>query len=78
MTRIKQPDTGRLVYELIHGMDCWEPNDDFEDARNRGDFIDFTKEVNLKSYIVCCLTHQSDGLDRDIFMFKAPYWEKED
>lgn len=74
----KQPDTGRLVYELIHGMDCWEPNDDFEDARNRGDFIDFTKEVNLKSYIVCCLTHQSDGLDRDIFMFKAPYWEKED
>lgn len=74
----RQPDTGRLVYELIHGMDCWEPNDDFEDARDRGDFIDFSKAVDLKSYIVCCLTHQSDGLDRDIFMFKVPYWEDEE
>ena len=74
---IKQPVTGRPIYELIHGMDCWEPNDDFAAARNKGDFIDFAKKSNLKSYVVCCLTHQSDGLDKDIFMFKTPDWDEE-
>jgi len=74
----RQPDTGRLIYELIHGMDCWEPNDNFKEAKDRGDFIEFSKKVNLKSYIVCCLTHQSDGLDKDIFMFKAPEWDEDD
>ncbi|MGP1437480.1 MAG: dentilisin complex serine proteinase subunit PrtP [Treponema sp.] len=73
----RQPVTGRLIHELIHGMDCWEPNDDFDAARGKGDFIDFAKKLPLKSYVVCCLTRQSDGLDRDIFMFKAPDWEEE-
>ena len=76
-SKIKQPVTGRPIYELIHGMDCWEPNDDFESARNKGDFIDFAKKSELRSYIVCCLTHQSDGLDRDIFMFKTPDWDED-
>ena len=78
---VRQPNTGRLIYELIHGMDCWEPNDSFEEARARGCFIDFAKQANggagLKSYVLCCLTNQSDGIDRDIFMFKVPEWEKE-
>ena len=74
----RQPNTGRLIYELIHGMDCWEPNESFEEARARGDFIDFTKKVNLQTYIVACLTHQSDGLDRDIYMFKTPEWHEDD
>ena len=76
-SKIKQPKTGRPIYELIHGMDCWEPNDDFAAAKDKGDFIDFAKKTNLRSYVVCCLTHQSDGLDRDIFMFKAPDWDEE-
>ena len=76
-SKIKQPKTGRPIYELIHGMDCWEPNDDFVAAKDKGDFIDFAKKTNLRSYVVCCLTHQSDGLDRDIFMFKAPDWDEE-
>lgn len=75
--KIKQPVTGRPIYELIHGMDSWEPNDDFEAARDKGDFIDFAKKTELKSYVVCCLTHQSDGLDRDIFMFKVPEWDED-
>lgn len=75
--KIKQPETGRFIYELIHGMDCWEPNDDFEAARAKGDFIDFAKKVSLKGYVLCCLTHQSDGLDRDIFMFKTPEWDED-
>lgn len=75
--KINQPKTGRPIYELIHGMDCWEPNDDFAAARDKGDFIDFSKKTDLKGYIVCCLTHQSDGLDRDIFMFKTPDWDEE-
>ena len=58
-------------------MDSWEPNDDFEAARDKGDFIDFAKKTELKSYVVCCLTHQSDGLDRDIFMFKVPEWDED-
>ena len=83
---VRQPTTGRLIYELIHGMDCWEPNDSFEEARERGCFIDFAKNAKkqddgkvlpLKSYIVCCLTNQSDGLDRDIFMFKVPEWDED-
>ena len=73
----RQPNTGRLIYELIHGMDCWEPNDSFEDARKRGDFINIAKQLKLQSYVVCCLTHQSDGLDRDIFMFKTPEWDED-
>lgn len=83
---VKQPTTGQLVYELKHGWDCWEPNDSFEEARQRGCFIDFAKNAKkgedgkmhpLKSYVVCCLTNQSDGLDRDIFMFKVPEWDEE-
>jgi len=78
---VKQPTTGRFIYELIHGMDCWEPNDSFEEARKRGCFMDFAKKANkgkgLQTYVVCCLTNQSDGLDRDIFMFKAPEWDED-
>jgi len=74
----RQSDTGRLIYDLVRGFDCWEPNDSFEEARARGDFMDFAKKVDLKSYIICCLTNQSDGLDKDIFMFKAPEWDEED
>lgn len=73
----RQPNTGRLVYELISGMDCWEPNESFEEARTRGDFIDFAKKVNLQTYVVACLTHQSDGLDRDIYMFRTPEWDED-
>lgn len=67
-----QPKSGMKIYELANGKDCWEPNDDFEQADNMGDFTEFADSQNLQTYILGCLTHQSDGLDTDIYKFSVP------
>lgn len=70
------PVSGMKIYELINGQDCWEPNDDFEQAKNMGDFMGFAESVDLQTYILGCLTHQSDGLDTDIYKFTVPEYDE--